>query len=92
MVVLEAIDAEEGGDVGGEGVGVVVLVVFAVAGPTSPGRCGVRKYCCSFTRKNYKHTSDFSLENTCALRLQGVTPCTPSLNQKTTTILYTVAL
>ena len=33
------------------------------------------------------HSSDFSLENTCALGLQGVTPCTPSLNKKTTTIL-----
>jgi len=34
LVVLEAIDAEEGGDVGGEGAEVVVLVVVAIASPT----------------------------------------------------------
>ena len=41
MVVLEAVDAEEGGDVGGEGAGVVVLVFVAVAGPLSSGRRGI---------------------------------------------------
>ena len=52
MVVFEAVDAEEGGDVGGESAGVVVLVVLtAVASPLSSGRLGMRKNCCIFTRK-----------------------------------------
>jgi len=49
LSTVVAVDAEVGGDVGGDGVGVVVLA--AVAGPMSPGRRGMRKNCCIFTRK-----------------------------------------